>query len=43
MVTVDKGETVASLKAKVQAIESELYLNSIREIIDARGSDINKL
>jgi len=33
MVNVDKAETIASLKAKVQAIEGELYLDSIREIM----------
>jgi len=33
-VEVVDGETVESLKAKVQAIEGELYLNSIKKIID---------
>ncbi len=32
-VDVVKGETVETLKQKVQAIESELYLNSIKKII----------
>jgi len=34
IVDVVKGETVETLKAKVQAIESELYLNSIKKILD---------
>lgn len=34
IVEIEKGETVETLKAKVQAIESELYLNSIKKIID---------
>jgi len=33
-VEVVEGETVESLKTKVQAIEGELYLNSIKRIID---------
>ncbi|MFW5443653.1 MAG: phosphoribosylglycinamide formyltransferase [Methylococcaceae bacterium] len=33
IVDVVKGETVSSLKAKVQAIECELYLNSIKQIM----------
>ena len=33
IVEVVKGETVETLKAKVQAIEGELYLNSIKRII----------
>jgi phosphoribosylglycinamide formyltransferase-1 len=33
IVEVVKGETVETLKAKVQAIEGELYLNSIKKII----------
>jgi len=34
IVEVVKGETVESLKAKVQAIEGALYLRSIKKIID---------
>ncbi len=34
IVGVVDGETVESLKSKVQAIEGELYLNSIKRIID---------
>ncbi len=34
IVDVVKGESVESLKEKVQAIEAELYLNSIKKIID---------
>jgi len=34
IVEVVDGETVESLKTKVQAIEGELYLNSIKRIID---------
>ena len=34
IVEVVKGETVETLKAKVQAIEGELYLSSIKRIID---------
>jgi len=33
-VEVVKGETVETLKAKVQAIEGELYLSSIKRIMD---------
>ena len=33
IVEVVKGETAETLKAKVQAIEGELYLNSIKKII----------
>ncbi len=32
-VDIDVGETVASLKSKVQAIEAELYLDSIKQIM----------
>jgi len=34
IVDLVKGETVETLKAKVQAIESELYLTSIKRILD---------
>jgi len=34
IVEVEKGETVETLKSKVQAIEGELYLTSIRRILD---------
>lgn len=34
MIDVVKGETVESLKQKVQAIEGELYLKSIKRILD---------
>lgn len=34
IVDVVKGETVETLKEKVQAIESELYLTSIKRILD---------
>jgi len=34
IVEVVEGETVEALKAKVQAIEGELYLSSIKKIID---------
>lgn len=37
IVTVEKGETVESLKAKVQAIEGELYLNSIKSMMQDKS------
>lgn len=42
IVEVVKDETVESLKAKVQAIEAELYLNSVKRIIRDNVLDLEK-
>jgi len=43
IVDVVKGETVNTLKQKVQAIEGELYLNSIKKIIHNSTLDSDKI